>query len=92
MMKLSKEATKWHDKIRTEFQIDDQPGLLLLQTAFEAFDEMRTAQAAMDGKPVYTDRFDQPQEHPAAKVVRSSRTQMLAALRQLKLEIDPDEL
>lgn len=85
-MKLSTEAQKWHDKIKSEYQIGDKPGLLLLQTAFEAFDEMRKAQNEMNGSPVYTDRFGQPQEHPAAKVVRASRGQMLGAIRQLDLE------
>lgn len=88
-MELSNEAKTWHDKIKKEYRIEDEPGLLLLQTAFEAFDEMRKAQKAMNGSPVYTDRFDQPKAHPAAKVARASRAQMLQALRALNLEIDP---
>ncbi len=89
-MKLSKEAKRWYNRIKREYDIDDKPGLLLLQTAFEAFDEMRAAQEEMDGNPVYTDRFGQPQEHPAAKTARASRTQMLAALKNLELEINPE--
>lgn len=91
-MKLSKEAQKWHDEIQTEYQIFDEPGRLLLQTAFEAFDEMRKAQNAMDGNPVFNDRFDQPKAHPAAKVARASRSQMMQALNALKLEIEPPEI
>ncbi len=89
-MKLSKEARRWRNRIKREYDISDKPGLLLLQTAFEAFDEMRAAQEEMNGNPVYTDRFGQPQEHPAAKVARASRTQMLAALRALNLDITPE--
>lgn len=91
-MKLSKEARQWHDQIKQEYQIEDEPGKLLLQTAFEAFDEMRKAQKEMNGTPVYIDRFGQPQEHPAAKVVRSSRTQFISALDKLKLEINTSEI
>lgn len=89
-MNLSTEATQWHNKIKKEYRIEDEPGLLLLQTAFEAFDEMRKAQAEMEGNPVYTDRFGQPKAHPAAKVARASRSQMLTALKALKLEIQPE--
>lgn len=89
-MELSTEASQWHAKIKKEYYIEDEPGLLLLQTAFEAFDEMRKAQAAMDGVPVFEDRFGQPKAHPAAKVARASRSQMLAALKALKLEIHPE--
>jgi len=85
-MKLSEEAQNWHDLIIDEYGIDDTPGLLLLRVAFEAFDEMRKAQNEMNGSPVYTDRFDQPKPHPAAKVARASRSQMIQALKELKIE------
>lgn len=91
-MKLSTEAQQWHDKIKKEYCIQDEPGLLLLQTAFEAFDEMRKAQEAMAGNPVFKDRFDQPKAHPAAKVARASRSQMIQALNALHLEIEPPEV
>lgn len=90
-MKLSDEAQKWHDKIRDEYGIRDETGTLLLQTAFECYDEMRSAQAEMNGNPIYTDRFGQPQENPAAKVARASRTQMISALKALNLELEPDK-
>lgn len=88
-MDLSEEAQSWYDQIKKEYRIRDEPGLLLLQTAFEAFDEMRKAQEEMNGSPVYIDRFDQPKPHPAAKEARAARSQMLQALKALNLEIDP---
>ena len=91
-MKLSKEAKTLHDEIRDEYDISDKPGLLLLRTAFECYDEVRIAQKAMNGTPVYNDRFGQPCEHPAAKVARASRTQMIAALKALNLEIENGEI
>jgi len=88
-MQLSTEAEQWHDKIKTEFQITDQAGLLLLRTAAEAFDEMRTAQMAMaETGSVYKDRFGQPKPHPAQKIVSTCRNDMLKALRELGLEIE----
>ena len=84
--KLSKTAKNLFNRIKREYQISDPAGLLLLKTAFEAFDEMRAAQANMNGQPIFKDRFGQPQEHPGAKVVRASRTQMIAALKALNLE------
>ena len=89
-MKLSKEATRWRNRIKREYAIIDRPGLLLLQAAAEAFDEMRAAQHEMAGNPIFTDRFGQPQEHPAAKIIRASRAQMIAALKALNLEITND--
>ena len=87
--KLSKTARNALNRIKREYQINDPAGLLLLKTCFEAYDEMRSAQAQMNGQPIYKDRFGQPQEHPAAKVIRASRTQMIAALKALALDIEP---
>jgi len=88
-MDLSTEAQQWHDKIRIEFQITDQAGLLLLRTAAESFDEMRTAQQAMaETGSIYTDRFGQPKPHPAQKIVSTCRNDMLKTLRELGLETE----
>jgi P27 family predicted phage terminase small subunit len=88
---LSKEAQRWWKKLVTEYEVTDQAGLLLMQTALEAFDRMREAQEALktDGA-VMTDRFGQRKQHPAVITERDSRSQMLAALRQLNLDVDPD--
>ena len=87
--KLSKTARNEMNRIKREYQITDPAGMLLLKAAFEAFDEMRAAQAQMNGQPIYRDRFGQPQEHPAAKVIRASRTQLISALKALNLDIEP---
>lgn len=74
----------------SEYGIDDDAGLLLLQTALEAFDRMRQCQKAIrkDGAQV-KDRFDQLKPHPLLNVERDSRSQMLAALKQLNLDLEP---
>jgi P27 family predicted phage terminase small subunit len=87
---LGTEARTWWQKIQTEFQIDDDAGRLLLQTAMEAFDRMRDCQRdiARDGVSV-RDRFDQPKPHPLLAAERDARAQMLSALKHLNLDIEP---
>ncbi len=89
--KLSNKARIHFNRLKREYSIDDPAGLLLLRAAFEAYDECRAAQVAMNGQPIFRDRFNQPQEHPACKVIRASRTQMIAALKALNLDSEaPD--
>ena len=54
------------------------------------FDRMREAQAALakDGLTV-ADRFGQIKVHPLTVVERDSRSQMMAALRALNLDVQP---
>jgi P27 family predicted phage terminase small subunit len=87
---LSAEAAEWWARIQAEYAIADNAGLLLLQSAMESFDSMREAQKAVDKHGVtYLDRYQQPKANPACAVVRDSRAQMLAALKQLNLDIEP---
>jgi P27 family predicted phage terminase small subunit len=87
---LSADAKSWWDRITAEFDITDDAGQLLLQTAFEAFDRMRNCQAqiARDGELV-RDRFDQQKPHPLLAAERDARSQMLLALKSLNLDIEP---
>jgi P27 family predicted phage terminase small subunit len=87
---LSTEAKAWWKRLRTEYEIEDDAGLLLLQTGLEAFDRMRLAQAAIarDGMTIL-DRFDQRKPHPLLPAERDARAQMLAALRALNLDVEP---
>ena len=88
-MDLSKEAQQWYDAIKDGYGIDDEAGLLLLQTAMESFDEMRQAQNAMNEGGFIEDRFGQRKTDPAAKNARAARTQMLKALKDLNLDLEP---
>ncbi|WP_372972423.1 phage terminase small subunit P27 family [Marinobacter sp.] len=87
---LTDDAKGWWNRLQTEYGIDDRAGLLLLQTAMEAFDRMRDAQAAIskDGLTV-EDRFGQLKNHPATTVERDARTQLLSALKALNLDLEP---
>ncbi|ANO50843.1 P27 family phage terminase small subunit [Woeseia oceani] len=87
---LTDEAASWWAKLVDEYAIDDDAGRLLLQTALEAFDLMRTCQQSVreDGAKV-KDRFGQFKAHPLLATERDARSQMLAALKQLNLDIEP---
>ncbi|MQA88727.1 MAG: hypothetical protein GEU90_00635 [Gemmatimonas sp.] len=87
---LSREAQGWWRKLVEEYALDDPAGLLLLQTALEAFDRMRGAQELIQSEgATVTDRFGQPKPHPATVIERDSRAGMMAALRALNLDIEP---
>lgn len=87
---LSKEAKSLWSRLLKEYEIQDEAGLLILQTAMESFDRMRESQAIIktEGMQV-TDRFDQKKAHPLTTVERDSRAAMLAALKALNLDLEP---
>ena len=87
---LSDEAREWWDNLTAEYGIEDEAGRLLLQSAMEAFDRVRDAQAAItrDGVTV-ADRFGQIKNHPMLTAERDARAQMLTALKQLNLDVEP---
>lgn len=87
---LSKEAKAWWSKILNDYEIEDEAGLLILQTSLEAFDRMRQAQEIIkkEGMQV-TDRFDQTKAHPLCVVERDARSQFLQGLKQLNLDLEP---
>ncbi|MDE2456678.1 MAG: P27 family phage terminase small subunit [Burkholderiales bacterium] len=83
---LSAEARQLWQRLQAEYGIDDSAGLALLRAAAEAFDRSQQARAliAQEGL-MLPDRFGAPKPHPAVAIERDSRTQLLAALRALKL-------
>jgi P27 family predicted phage terminase small subunit len=88
--KLSKEAQIFWKKIMDEYEINDEAGFLILQTALESFDRMRAAQTMIDKDGmVFYDRFLKPKVHPLCTVERDSRSQLLAGLKALNLDIEP---
>ena len=81
---LSAEAKTWWGKFVAGWALDDA-ACLIRQTALEAFDRMRAAQAAIrrDGLTV------NGRAHAATIVERDSRLAMLRALRSLNLDVEP---
>ena len=87
---LSPEAQAWHDQLASEFSIDDAGGRLLLITACESFDRLKQCQSqiAIDGQQV-ADRFGTMRAHPLLSAERDARSQMLACLKALSLDLEP---
>lgn len=87
---LSPPATKLKKGILKEYDISDEAGIAILQTAMEAFDAMHAAQEVVDvqGLTVAGDR-GQIKAHPLLAVIRDSRAQFLMALKHLNLDIEP---
>jgi P27 family predicted phage terminase small subunit len=88
--RLGAEARRWWERIMDEYGIEDAAGLLLLQTALEAFERMRAAQATIkqDGATI-ADRWGQIKPHPLLVTERDSRSQMIQALKALNLDLEP---
>lgn len=88
---LSKPAQAWFKAIQDEYAINDSAGVALLTVAAESWDRARSAREAIDvaGGPICQDRFGQDRAHPGIAVERDSRAQLLAALKQLNLDLEP---
>jgi P27 family predicted phage terminase small subunit len=89
---LSAEAKALWRRLFADYQLDDAAGLVLLQSACEAYDRLQEARKVLaeDGA-VMTDRWGQKKPHPAAGIERDARNQLHSALRLLKLEPGADE-
>lgn len=87
---MSREAKSFWKRLQDEYQIDDEAGLIILATGLEAFDTMRRAQEIIKAEGMQVkDRFGQWKAHPLLTVERDSRAAMLAALKQLNLDLEP---
>ncbi len=72
---LSRAAKDWHRRLTTEFEIQDEAGLLLLETAMRAYDRAETARALLERDGVtIADRWGQTKPHPAAAIERDARS------------------
>ena len=87
---LSRAAQEWYRRLTTEFEIRDEAGLLLLETAMRAYDRAETARSLLERDGVtISDRWGQTKVHPAAAIERDARSGLLAALRALNLDVEP---
>lgn len=89
-MKLSKEALKIKNAILSEYDIQDEAGLAILQSAMEAYDLLQQSQKVVDaeGLTVSGDRGG-IKAHPLLAVIRDSRGQFLMGLKHLNLDVEP---
>jgi phage terminase small subunit len=87
---LSDSAAHWYRVLRAEFDIKDEAGRLLLETAMRAFDRGESARVLLERDGVViADRWGQQKPHPAATIERDARAGMLAALKALNLDVEP---
>lgn len=87
---LTPAARSWWKKLTSEYDIDDQAGLLILETAMRAMDRMTMAAELIDKHGAVTvDKFGQLKANPACAVERDSRAAMMAALKSLNLDLEP---
>jgi len=83
---LSAAARKLWTQLTGDYHLDDAAGMLLLQSACEAFDRLQEARKLIDREGAVTrDRWGQAKPHPACGIERDARGQMHGALRLLKL-------
>jgi P27 family predicted phage terminase small subunit len=86
---LSEEAQELWIQIVEEYMLDDSVGLMLLARALESFDRMRQAQAVIqEHGPIFSDRFGQLRANPACTIERDAGAAMLAALKQLNIDVE----
>jgi P27 family predicted phage terminase small subunit len=87
---LSAHARRWWASIREEYDITEAGGLLILQTAGEAYDRMKAAQAIIKAEGMTTtDRHGQLKAHPCCQIEQVNRQQLLASLKALNLDLEP---
>jgi P27 family predicted phage terminase small subunit len=89
-MKLSPAARKLKKAILAEYEITDQAGLAILETALQAYDGMNAAQEIVkkDGLTLGGDRGS-IKAHPLCAVIRDCRAQFLMAMKHLNLDLEP---
>lgn len=83
-------AKRMWQRLLSDYQIDDSAGLSLLEAACASYQRAEDARKIVrrEGLTVL-DRFNQKKTHPACSVERDARSQMISALRALKLS--PEE-
>jgi P27 family predicted phage terminase small subunit len=73
-------------RLFNDYALEDAAGLLLLQSACEAYDRLQEARRILDKEgAIVKDRWQQAKPHPATGVERDARNQMHGALRLMKL-------
>lgn len=85
---LSKESRKWFGQVVASFDLDSHH-VKLLTLAAEAWDEKEQARAQVaKSGAVFTDRYNQPREHPSIGTGRQARIAFARLVRDLGLDIE----
>jgi hypothetical protein len=77
-------------KFESEYGIEDSGGLHLLSVFADADSAERDAQDVVNAEGLTVlDRFSQKKAHPLLTVIRDCRSQKMAALKALNLDLEP---
>jgi hypothetical protein len=88
---LSSASRRWFAMMVDDYQIEDSGGLAVLTLAARALDRAEAAKAIIDRDGMLVeDRFGCAKAHPACAVERDARAAMLAAIRNLHLDLQPN--
>ena len=83
-------AVREANRIVKEYSIDDAAGEALLRTFASAFSLEISLQEQIEREGLtIKDRFEQVKAHPLLSVLRDARSQKLAALKSLNLDLEP---
>jgi P27 family predicted phage terminase small subunit len=83
-------ARKLWQSIQSDYGIIDSGGLVVLDTACEAYARMKQAKATLDTEGLtMRDARDQLKPHPCIKIEADNRAQFLTALKTLNLDLEP---
>lgn len=87
---LSREAKALWKSLLNDYCIEDSAGIVILTTALEAYDTMKSAEGAIrkEGMTVL-DKWQQIKPHPLLTTLRDARAQFLQGLKALNLDISP---
>lgn len=91
---LSLAARTWWKTLVADYEIldGDSAGLLLLETALRAFDQMRVAEASIvEHGQVSPDKNGQLRPNPSCVILRDSRAAMLSAIKSLNFDLEPKQ-
>ena len=87
---LSVPAVGWWRRLHREYDLADAGALFLLESALRAHDRMNEAGALVTEHGVaVVDRYGQLRANPAVAAERDARAAMLAAFKQLGLDLVP---
>jgi phage terminase small subunit len=87
--KLSNEAKKVFRTITKEWTLDAS-GLILLNTALEAFDRLKAAQALIEEEGIIiTTPTGHKRPHPGLRIEKEARQGLLQAWKMLNLDLEP---
>lgn len=88
---LSKESREIWKKLIAEYGFEDQGGLELLKIYCQTSDRAKDCRKEIDKEGMQVkDRFGQLKPHPLLTAEKEARSIMLAALRQMNLDVIPN--